>query len=199
MKIKQIFSAYNFQANDGLKELKYCSNCGTECLLKDEGGRQRPICPKCGFVHYKNPSPAVSILVVDNDYVLLGKRAPGSYEEGKWCLPCGFIEFNEDFLSAAIRETKEETGLDVNIESIIDVTFNFLSEKLHTLVVVFLASVIGGKPKAGDDISSLKWYPLTGPLPEMAFTADRHIIEKYFYNGIKGLAIETDFRLINKQ
>lgn len=197
MKLKQIFSAYDFEKNGGISHLKYCSSCGTECTLKEDGGKERPVCPNCGFVHYKNPSPAVSVLVIDNDRVLLGKRAQGSFEEGKWCLPCGFIEFDEDFLTAAFRETKEETGLEIKIESIIDVTFNFLSKNLHTLVIVLLASVIGGKEEAGDDIASIEWYPLSGPLPEMAFSADKHIIEKYYKTKIKGLAIDADFDILS--
>jgi 8-oxo-dGTP pyrophosphatase MutT (NUDIX family) len=66
------------------------------------------------------------VLIEKDGQVLLGQRS-GSYGAGKWGLPQGFIEFDEDFLSAAIREVKEETGLDVEIRSIISVVSNFLS------------------------------------------------------------------------
>lgn len=74
---------------------------------------------------------------------------------------------------------KEETGLDVEIRAILNVVSNMLSAKLHTLAIVLLASVEAGEPRAGDDLETLKWFPISGPLPEMAFEADERIIERY--------------------
>ena len=109
MQSNQIFATYRYQGNNGLENIKYCSSCGAKYELKEDGGRIRPVCSNCGFVYYKNPSPGVSILIIENQRVLLCKRAPGNFQSGKWCLPCGFIEFDEDFLTAAHREVKEET------------------------------------------------------------------------------------------
>ena len=67
------------------------------------------------------------------------KAKPGSFKGGKWSLPGGFIEYDEDFLSGGIREIKEETGLNIKINAIISVVSNFLSPKLHTLVIILLA------------------------------------------------------------
>jgi 8-oxo-dGTP diphosphatase len=190
MKAKQIFINYQYQGNQGLENIKYCSSCGSNYDLKEEGGRLRPVCPKCGLVYYKNPSPGVSILIVENERVLLCKRAPGNFQSGKWCLPCGFIEFDEDFLIAAHREVKEETGLDIEIQSIINVTFNYLSPQIHSMVIVFQACVLGGNERAGDDIEALKWFPIGGSLPEMAFEADSYIIEKYKRKSLLGIPID---------
>jgi 8-oxo-dGTP diphosphatase len=43
-----------------------------------------------------------------------------------WCLPCGYIEFHEDYLTAARREVKEETGLEVEITALLSVASYFL-------------------------------------------------------------------------
>jgi ADP-ribose pyrophosphatase YjhB (NUDIX family) len=107
----------------------------------------------------------------------------------------GFIEFEEDFLSAATREVKEETGLNIEIRSIISVVSNFLSPGLHTLAIVLLARVVGGEARAGDDLEALKWFPLEGPLPEMAFEADQHIIERYSETRLEGAPVDPDFAL----
>lgn len=198
MKAKQIFSLYNHENHKTLGESKYCSLCGTKCLIKEDGGRERFACPECGFIHYKNPYPAVSVLIVDGDQVLLGKRTTGSFKGDEWCLPCGFIEFDEDFLTAAIREVKEETNLDIEIKSVINVAFNFLSPSIHTLVIVLLAEKIEGELCAGDDLSDLKWFNINDTLPDIAFEADKHIIERYFKTQITGLPIDSDFTSKNR-
>ena len=82
-------------------------------------------------------------------------------------------------LTAGIREVKEETGLDVEIQSILNVVSNLLTPDLHTLAIILSARVIAGIPSAGDDLEALKWIPVSGPLPEMAFKADEQIIHRY--------------------
>jgi len=193
MKVKQVFLTDDFQENNSLHHFKYCPSCGAKCVVQEHGGKQRPACIKCGFIHYKNPSPAVSVLIMTNKKILLGRRAYGSFKAGKWCLPCGFIEFDEDFLTAARREVEEETGLIVEILSIISVMSNYLSADLHTLVIVLLAQVIGGELCPGDDIDEVEWFSLSGPLPEMAFEADKDIIARYFQTGINGVPVDIDF------
>ena len=130
------------------------------------------------------------MLIVNDGLVLLGKRAEKSFEAGKFCLPGGFIEFDEDFLAAGAREVLEETGLRVEIRSILNVVSNFLSPDLHTLVIVLLTSIAEGTPVPGDDLCELQWFPLDGPLPEMAFEADQHIIERYSRTELKGLPVD---------
>ncbi len=129
-------------------------------------------------MQFRNPVPGVVVLIEQEGTVLLGKRR-GGFGAGKWGLPQEHIEYDEDFLTAAIREVKEETGLDVEIRSIINVVSNLLSPTLHTLAIVLLAGVAGGELCAGDDLEALAWVPLSGPLPEMAFEADEWIIERY--------------------
>ena len=192
MKVKQVFSAYNFQERNSLRN-RYCSGCGEECVKKEAGGRERDSCPSCGLIHYENPSPAVSILLVKDEKVLLGKRAHGSFKEGLWCLPCGFIEFDEDFLTAARREVQEETGLISEIESIISVMSNYLTPNLHTIVIVLLAHVIDGELCPGDDLDEVQWFSFSGVLPQMAFEADENIIARYWNTRIKGIPVDEDF------
>lgn len=180
MKLKQIFAEYSYSGNDGIGHLKYCPSCGTACEIKNEGDRQRSVCPKCGFVNYRNPSPAVSVLIHDDSKVLLGKRAGWNFQGEKWCLPCGFIEFDEDYLTAGRREVKEETGLDVEIDGIINVTHNFFHPGLHTLVVVLAAHRIGGELTPNDDIVEVRWCDANQELPNLAFAADRMLITCFF-------------------
>jgi len=179
MKRQYFFESYDRKNNDGLNNLRFCPACGAKCVQKEASLRIRPSCPRCGFIHYRNPYPGVVVLIEQDDQVLLGKRAPDSFLAGKWCLPGGFIEFDEDFVFSAIREVKEETNLDVEVQSILNVSSNFLSSDLHTLVVTLVAKVSKGVPKPGDDIEALKWFQITAKLPDMAFPADTYIIKHY--------------------
>ena len=189
MRPRQVFRAYDDRAVQAGGQLSYCPDCGSSLPDAKGCGRQSR-CRACGSVHYTNPYPGVVVLVEMEGNVLLGKRAAGAFAGGKWCLPGGFVEFGEDFLSAAVREVKEETGLDVKITSIINVVSNFLSPRLHTLVVVLLANVLGGTSVAGDDLVELKWFTGTEALPELAFEADKYILEYYQRNRPTGLPVQ---------
>ena len=103
--MKQVFAVPYGQADDGRGRFKYCPFCGTELTLKEVGGRQRPACPNCGFVQFRNPLPGVVVLIEREGSVLLGKRR-GGFGAGAWGLPQGYVEFDEDFLTAAIHQKR---------------------------------------------------------------------------------------------
>jgi 8-oxo-dGTP diphosphatase len=125
--------------------------------------------------------------------ILLGKRDNKAFMGGKWGLPGGFIEFDEDFLSAAHREIMEETGLSIKIISIISVVSNFFSPDLHTVVIVLLAQKMNDILRPGDDMVKLEWFPISGPFPSMAFEADTHIINRYYTTKISRISVDHRF------
>ena len=137
--------------------------------------------------------PGVVVLIEKGECILLGQRG-GGYGKGNWGLPQGYIEFDENFLTAAIREVKEETGLDVEIRSILNVVSNLLSPRLHTLAIVLLAGAVAGELCAGDDLTALERIPFSGPLPKMAFEADEWIIDRYQKSKYtEGLPVDPNF------
>jgi hypothetical protein len=84
----------------------------------------------------------------------------------------------------------------VEIRSILNVVSNKLTPRLHTLAIILLADVIAGELNAGDDMESLEWIPLSNPLPEMAFEADKYIIETYQQTKRDaGLPVDLDYAL----
>ena len=190
VQVKQVFAHYE-RGDQLVGGFKHCPSCSTQLVLIESGHRLRPTCSNCGFVQHRNPAPTVSILVVDGDRVLLGKRG-GSPGKGTWSLPSGYIDYEEDFLTTAIRETKEETGLDVEVCSIINVISSFVSPRFHFLGIYVVARVMGGELVTGDDLEDVEWFPVGGPLPEMGFQEDVDIIEIYA-QGFSGLPVDPDY------
>jgi 8-oxo-dGTP diphosphatase len=172
MDIKQVFSYYpHLEMQSETTKFKFCPCCGTKYKLKNILK-----CIDCGYVLYRNPSPAVVVFIEKGNKVLLGQRN-GRYGYNQWGFPGGFIEFNEDFLTAAHREVKEETNLNIEISSILNVVTNYISPSLHTIVIVLLAKVISGDMKPNDDLKNLKWYCLDAEMPDMAFESEKYIID----------------------
>lgn len=96
------------------------------------------------------PTTRVSVVVLDQGKILLVKHRKGARQY--WVLPGGRLEYGETFTECAVREVKEETGLDVHVEKII-----FLSEAIapdrsrHIVNVYLTARVTGGKMEVGDE------------------------------------------------
>ncbi len=150
-------------------------------------------CPSCGYIQNKNPFPGDSVLIANSDdEVLLGKRKG---EAGLWCLPCGYIETNENFLQVGHREVFEETGLKIEIKSIINVCNNIIKTDLETLVIVLKAEVFSGDMVPGDDIVELCRVN-SNNIPRLAFQSDKYIINEYFKGNLKYLGIDEAFRKI---
>lgn len=137
-------------------------------------------CPHCGgsVVLYRNPVPTVDIIIVfENQGVVLVQRRnppPG------WALPGGFVDYGESVEQAAIREAKEETGLDVELVSLLGVYSDPARDsRLHTLSTVFIARPKdpNAQPQGGDDAAQARIFPFSClPLP-LAFDHEKIVAD----------------------
>ena len=154
---------------------RYCPRCRAELEARLIGDRQRPTCPDCGYVLYKNPAVGVAVIVLDDaGRVLLGRRS-FSYA-GKWCIPCGYVEWDEDVRDAARREFAEETGLTVELADVYAVHSNFHNRDKQTVGIWFRGVVTGGRLEAADDLDCVDYFQLD-ELPELAFPTDNLVLE----------------------
>ncbi len=113
---------------------------------------------------YRNPVPTVDVVIdVSGRVVLVRRRNP---PEG-WALPGGFVDEGESLERAAVREAREETGLDVRlVEQFLTYSDPGRDPRRHTISTVFLAEA-AGRPRAGDDAADARlfsWDGLPGPL-----------------------------------
>lgn len=158
----------------------FCPRCGHELVSREkDDGRLRPTCENCGFTHYANPALAVGVIVTDaQDRLCLILRGEEP-RKGFWGLPAGFMEGDETAEACAIRECREETGLEVSLESL-HAVYSYQHASRHTsgLLILYRARITGGSPRAGTDTSDVKFIALDEISVEMlAFDTHRQAIE----------------------
>lgn len=117
-------------------------------------------CPSCGSIvaRYRNPFPTVDIIIRDDrDRVVLIERRN---EPAGWALPGGFVDYGETLENAAMREAREETGLElVELRQFHAYSAPTRDPRQHNISVVFTAHGIGSL-HAGDDAKDARWYSL---------------------------------------
>ena len=162
---------------DGTDRFSFCPKCGGRLSLKWVHGHNRSVCNACGYVFYANPIVGVAVILKNAEgNILLGRRSVNSTYPGMWCIPCGYVEYDEEVRSAAKREFFEETGLEVEIGPVFTVLSNFHNPETHTVGIWFLADLLGGSLLAGDDLDTVEWFSPENP-PIMAFPTDYAVLE----------------------
>ncbi len=109
--------------------------------------------------------------------LVLVKRG-GHIKTGQWALPSGYIEADESVEEAAVRESKEETGLDVRLLSLVGVYSFPEGPPASGIIVFYRAEPTGGQLRAGDDAQDVRVFPCDA-LPEMPFRTHREVLDRW--------------------
>ncbi len=119
--------------------------------------------------------PTVDIIIEVNKKIVLIERKNPPFG---WALPGGFVDYGESYETAAIREAKEETNLNIeNLQQFRTYSDPDRDPRRHTASTVFTAQA-SGEPKAGDDATRAALFSRDN-LPQLAFDHDK-ILEDYF-------------------
>lgn len=110
------------------------------------------------------PVVGIGAVIVREGKLALIKRG-NEPAKGKWSIPGGHVELGETPEQAVIRETKEETGLDVENPLLVDVVTNVDLDdngkiKYHYVIIDYFVHVKNGEAEAASDAAELRWVPL---------------------------------------
>ena len=161
---------------------RYCPACGgqLEGRVLKSGDPERLVCVGCEFVFYMDPKVAVGTIITadrGDDRVVLVRRAiePGY---GLWVFPGGYVDRGEQVIDAAVREAREESGLDVRVESLVNV---YSYGGTAPIIIVYTATMTGGSLCADDECLEARWFsPAEIPWEALAFRSTREALEDYF-------------------
>ena len=159
-------------SHDDTPPYKFCPVCGSRLeprVLKITEPK-RLVCTNaaCGFVFYLDPKIAVGtiIRVGDTGNIVLVKRAiePGY---GKWVFPGGYVDRGEPLTTAAIREAREECGLDVRLDGLVNI-YSYAGRA--PVIVVYAGTAIAGTLALDEESLEAKEFdPDSIPWDELAF------------------------------
>ncbi|MDX1994344.1 MAG: NUDIX domain-containing protein [bacterium] len=154
----------------------FCPICGESTIQAERFGRLRPVCPACGHVVFFDPKVAVVAFVLREGCVLLIQRSSDVSGAGKWALPGGYVEADEDPREAIQREMLEETGLHVEIGPVLDVFYG--STEGGTITIAYTAHVRDGVLTPGDDAAAVGWFA-PDALPELVFLSTETLVARW--------------------
>ena len=123
-------------------------------------------------------------LIVRDEKILFQRRT----DNGKWGLVGGLLELNETYEQAAIREIREETGLEVMLEHFLGIFHNHNmvwgnGDAAHVICAYFTASIISGEPRIDEESYELRFFGKE-ELPELFAEDHRKAVEAY-YGGVR--------------
>jgi 8-oxo-dGTP diphosphatase len=158
---------------------RFCPTCAgdLESRLLKPGDPERLVCARCGQVLYLDPKVAVGTIIhVGDGRIVLVRRAiePGY---GLWVFPGGYVDRGESVTGAAIREAREEAGLEVELERLVNI-YSYAERSL--IVIVYAARAIGGDLCVDEECLEARVFPPSEiPWNQLAFHSTSEALREY--------------------
>jgi ADP-ribose pyrophosphatase YjhB (NUDIX family) len=151
------------------ENVRFCALCGSEMRMRTvlPDHKRFKVCGRCGFVYFPGPRLVAGCLVVDSRRVLLLRRGIEP-QIGKWTFPGGYVDLGETPATAAVRETREEVGMRVELGR----PLGIYSDPAYPSVAVVVYMAMPGVEEASvsDEASEVHYFaPADIPWNELAF------------------------------
>ena len=170
-------SAHDHHTHEPI-EYRFCPRCGgdLEKRVVKPTEPKRLVCLNCSFIFYQDPKVvAGTIFTLDGRIVLLKRGVEPAM--GKWVFPGGYVDRGESVHEAAIRETKEESQMDVKLGPLLNV---YSYPGSPNIIVVYAAEAVGGKLAAGDEsVEARVFAPMEIPWEDLAFDSTKDALKDY--------------------
>ena len=158
----------------------FCPVCGDKLVKKllKAGDPERLVCAGCKFVLYLDPKVAVgTIIAMPDDRVVLVRRAiePGY---GRWVFPGGYVDRGEVVSVAAVREAREEAGLEVRLEGLVSI---YSYEGRPPVIIVYAARATAGELRHDDESLEIRTFTDAEiPWDDLAFSSTHEALGDYY-------------------
>jgi ADP-ribose pyrophosphatase YjhB (NUDIX family) len=162
----------------GADTWSHCHYCGGRLADYVDGQQIRQICTACDRVIYRNPVPAAGCVIEREGKLLLARRKHAPWQ-GHWHFPSGFVEYDEDVEATAIREIREETGLEVAIDGVFGVYSYFDDPRKNGIIILFRARIVGGTLRAGDDAVEVEFFSAEALPTPIGFASHRRALAEW--------------------
>ena len=163
----------------------YCPVCaGTlESRLLRAHEPERLVCSRCGFVFYLDPKVAVGAIITNeqNQIVLVRRAIDPGY--GKWVFPGGYVDRGEEVMVAAVREAREEAGLDIRIDRLVNV---YSYPGRAPVIIVYAATMTGGCLGCDDEGLEARFFaPDEIPWDDLAFRSTHEGLREFLTSATR--------------
>lgn len=168
----------NLQHSAASKWARFCPRCGNrleERFIEEEQKPQR-ICVACGFIFYLNPKVAAGTIPrQDGKIWLIRRNIEPSFDS--WTYPGGYVDLGECVPDAAVRETHEETMLQVRLDRLLNI-YSYADAGI--VMITYCATVIGGTPAVTPESREIRAFrPDEIPWDDLAFSSIREGLRDY--------------------
>jgi 8-oxo-dGTP diphosphatase len=158
---------------------RFCPVCGgplaSRLLRPDEP--ERLVCEVCGYIFYLDPKVAVGTIIrTSDDRIVLVRRAiePGY---GRWVFPGGYVDRGELLEVAAVREAREESGLEIRLDGLINI-YSYAGRA--PIIIVYAATIAGGELCGNDECLEAQLFEANGiPWDALAFRSTGEALQDY--------------------
>ena len=159
---------------------RFCPRCGGHLITRTLKTVDLPrlVCTSCHQVLYLDPKVAVGTIIHDPERrVVLVQRAiePGY---GRWVFPGGYVDRGERLEAAALREAREECGLDARLDGLIDI---YSYSGRTPIIIVYAATALGGTLCVDEESLAVAWFPRDEiPWSALAFPSTQQALTDFY-------------------